>query len=191
MMKRELTGHSNRVRCVVFAPDGARLASGSDDKTIRVWNVSTGKSERKFSGHSAWVRSVAFSPDGSRIASGSDDGTLRIWNISTGENQLKLTALSDWMRSVAFSFDGLYVSSTSQDTTRMWNLQTGDLKEEIRHDMMGKRLSPLISRTELTYCRSFRPATINQYLLELPTGSFEYRQGRRATYTRLPIWRNG
>ncbi|KAJ7143935.1 WD40-repeat-containing domain protein [Mycena epipterygia] len=136
-MERELTGHSNRVRCVAFAQDGTRLASGSDDKTIRVWNVSTGEKERTFSGHSAWVRSVIFSPNGSRIASGSDDGTIRIWNVSTGENQLKLTAPSDWMRSVAFSLDGLYVSGTSQDTTRMWNLQTGDLKEEIRHDMLG------------------------------------------------------
>ena len=64
---------------VLFSPDGRRVASGSDDKTAKLWNVNTGECVRTLEGHSDWVRSVSFSPDGTRVASGSFDTTVRIW----------------------------------------------------------------------------------------------------------------
>src|ERR1700755_2534440 len=66
-----LEGHSSSVKSVVFSPDGSRVASGSSDNTVRVWDVQTGECQHTLEGHSSWVNSVVFSPDGSRVASGS------------------------------------------------------------------------------------------------------------------------
>ena len=59
--------------------------SGSDDKTVQIWNVETGSEEKILEGHSNWVNSVAFSHDGRRVVSGSDDNTVQTWNFETGE----------------------------------------------------------------------------------------------------------
>jgi len=65
---------------VAFSPDGTRLASASLDKTVRLWDASTGQELEVLGTHETSVRSVAFSPDGTRLASGSDDKTVRIWH---------------------------------------------------------------------------------------------------------------
>ena len=70
---------------VPSSPDGARIVSGSFDKTIRIWDAKTGKAlSEPFKGHTRFVSSVGFSPDGARIVSGSDDNTLKIWDATTG-----------------------------------------------------------------------------------------------------------
>ena len=78
-----LEGHSSWVNSVVFSPDGSRVASGSGDNTVRVWDVQTGQCEFTLEGHSGGVISVVFSPDGSRVASGSGDNTVRVWDIAS------------------------------------------------------------------------------------------------------------
>ena len=79
------TGHSFFVKSVAFSPDGKTLASGSDDDTIKIWDVATGKELRTLSGHTSVVNSVAFSPDGKTLASGSGDGTIKLWEVESGK----------------------------------------------------------------------------------------------------------
>jgi energy-coupling factor transporter ATP-binding protein EcfA2 len=97
-----LDGHNGSVNSVSFSPDGKTLVSGSDDNTIKLWNVETGKEIRTLKGHDNWVRSVNFSPDGKTLVSGSDDKTIKLWKVETDSNLLNLDALMgrscDWVR---------------------------------------------------------------------------------------------
>ena len=66
---------------VAFSPDGTRLVSGSNDTTIRLWDITTGEELITLFGHDAWVNSVSFSSDGTCLASASGDSTIRLWDI--------------------------------------------------------------------------------------------------------------
>jgi WD40 repeat protein len=76
---QELTLHSDQITCVSSCPTEDLLASGSADKSIRIWTRSTGEHVTKLEGHSKRITSVAFSHDGSLLASKSDDGTVKLW----------------------------------------------------------------------------------------------------------------
>jgi WD40 repeat protein len=113
-----------------MTPDGQLIASGSEDNTIKLWNLRTGQLLRTLTGHSEGIRSVAISPDGKLLASGSDDKTIKLWNLDTGKLLRTLTGHSDIVQSVTISPDGKLLASGSNDkTVKLWNLQTG---QEIR-----------------------------------------------------------
>ncbi|MEA5505065.1 serine/threonine-protein kinase [Halotia wernerae UHCC 0503] len=121
-----LKGHSSDVNSVAFNPDGKTLATGSDDKTIKLWNLATGQEIHTFKGHFGWIWSVAFSPDGKILASGSKDKTIKLWNLTTTEEIRTLTGHNDGITTVAFSPDGKTLASGSLDKTiKLWNLATG------------------------------------------------------------------
>ncbi|PCD20333.1 hypothetical protein AU210_016200 [Fusarium oxysporum f. sp. radicis-cucumerinum] len=128
-----LEGHGSYVNSVVFSHDSKKVASGSADKTIRIWNVETGECERVLKGHNKDVSSVVFSYDSKKVASGSNDKTIRIWNAETGECERVLEGHSDWVDSVVFSHDSKKVASASGDKTiRIWNTETGKCEQELK-----------------------------------------------------------
>jgi WD40 repeat protein/tRNA A-37 threonylcarbamoyl transferase component Bud32 len=129
-----LLGHENTIWSASYSPDGTRIVSGGEDKTVRVWNAITGTEIMTLRGHSDYpdypelspVSSVAFSPDGQLIASGSYDYTVKIWNARTGA-EVKTIQHSDLVSGVAFSPDGKRLASACSDNTiRIWDVATGD-----------------------------------------------------------------
>ena len=125
---RTLVGHSGEVNTVAVSRDGKRIVSGSDDKTVKLWNLNEGKEIRSFKGHSDWVYAVAISPNGEIVVSGSKDKTVKVWNLKNGKELLNLKGHKGLINSVAISADNQNIASGSYDNTiKIWNLKTGQL----------------------------------------------------------------
>ncbi|KAG8830758.1 hypothetical protein FRC18_007636 [Serendipita sp. 400] len=128
-LEKTMKGHEDIILSVAFSPVRMKVASGSRDKTIRIWNMRTGEEEERLEGHTDAVCSVAFSTDGSKVASGSSDHTIRIWYIKAGR-VTTLRGHTDAVSVVAFSPDNQKVVSGSHDkAVRIWNFETGDRQQ--------------------------------------------------------------
>ncbi|HEY9297117.1 MAG TPA: DnaJ domain-containing protein, partial [Phormidium sp.] len=120
--------HLGFVNSVAFSPNGNIFASGSADKTIKIWGRFTGEIKYTLIGHFEGVFCLAFSPDGKFLVSGSTDKTIRIWDLNTRRGIRVLQAHSGWVSAIAIAPDGNTIISASTDTTiKLWNLQTGEL----------------------------------------------------------------
>uniref|UniRef100_A0A0C1RPE7 Uncharacterized protein n=1 Tax=Tolypothrix bouteillei VB521301 TaxID=1479485 RepID=A0A0C1RPE7_9CYAN len=116
-------GHEGFVNSVAFSPDGQYIVSGSDDNTLRLWDIHGNLQGQPFWGHESPVTSVAFSMDGQYIVSGSRDNTLRLWDIYGNPQGQPFWGHGNWVTSVAFSPDGQYIVSGSRDNTlRLWDI---------------------------------------------------------------------
>jgi WD40 repeat protein len=137
--------HSLSIESVAVSSDGARLVSGGADKTMKLWDIATGRLLRTFEGHQGWVNSVAFSPDGSRILSGSglQDHTLRLWDAASGKLIRSWKAHSRGLGSVAFSPDGALLLSAGEKSElnreddsgalSLWDAASGQLIRVFEH----------------------------------------------------------
>ncbi|WP_263354546.1 WD40 domain-containing protein [Acidicapsa acidisoli] len=105
------TGHSSDITAVAFSSDGNWLASASNDKTLKLWDVANGREVRTLSGHSDSVTSVVFSPDGRLLASGSADMTVKVWDVTTGRELRSIGGHTDIPRVLSFSPDGRSLAS--------------------------------------------------------------------------------
>lgn len=121
-----LRGHESWVNAVAFSPDGAQVASTSDDGTVRVWDVASG-AELLAMQHPDYVNSVAYHPDGTVLASACDDGVVRVWDAAAGIELLAVEAHDGYVYSVVFSPDGTRLASSSSDMlVKVWDAATGD-----------------------------------------------------------------
>ena len=114
------------VYSIAFSPNGRWLASGLDDKTIRIWDVESGLPVRDLSADRRSVIYVAFSPDGHSLASGGDDKTINIWDLTNGKVVHTLSGHTKNIYAVVFSPSGRWIASASADkTVRLWDTASG------------------------------------------------------------------
>jgi WD40 repeat protein/transcriptional regulator with XRE-family HTH domain len=117
--------HGIGVASVTYSPDGARLATASEDETARVWDAVTGQELLSFSQPAGFLV-IRFSPDGTRLATADNVGTASVWDAATGEKLLTLSGHADFVQSLAWSRDGARLATGSGDTTaKVWDAATG------------------------------------------------------------------
>ena len=123
---RTLPGHEGGVTALTLANSGRYLISGGTDRTVRVWNIKSGKAIQTLRGHEGWVTDVSVSKEGSNIVSASLDGTIGVWSLANGEHVRSLKGHKDWVRSARVTPNGHFVVSGSDDTSiKIWYLQRG------------------------------------------------------------------
>jgi WD40 repeat protein/serine/threonine protein kinase len=123
---RAFREHEGWVRSVAFTSDGRYGLSGSDDATMRLWDLESGRGLRRFQGHKASVMSIAVSANGSRALSGGWDGTIRLWDVTSGKQLRAFQGGWKTVKSVAISPDGLLgLSGTEDNAIRLWDLDAG------------------------------------------------------------------
>ncbi len=143
---RAFQDHQGWVRSVAFLPDGRRAISASDDSTLRLWDLETGKEVLRLTGHSASVMSVSVTADGRRAMSGSWDGTIRLWDLETGKAVRGFKGSWKTVKSVAVSADGKRALSGSDDNLiHVWDLDA------------GKEIRVLTGHTDLVQSLAFSP----------------------------------
>ncbi|CVK99421.1 putative WD40-repeat (notchless) [Fusarium sp. NRRL 25303] len=145
-MSHKIPGHGEAILAAQFSPKNSnRLATGSGDKTARIWDTDTGTPKYTLSGHGGWVLAVAWSPDGARLATGSMDKSVRLWDPETGKAVGNpWTGHSKWVTNICWEPYHLWrdgtprLASASKDATvRIWVVNTG----KTEHVLSGHKSS--------------------------------------------------
>src|SRR5262249_18037396 len=123
---RSLAPDAGPIHNVAWKPDGALLASASNDKAVRIWNPATGRLVRVIRSPSL-ARAVAWSPDGGTLASGHSDGMIRFWNAKTGRVLRQFRGHLGLVFSIAWDPNGQLLASVGNDgAVRLWSAHTGE-----------------------------------------------------------------
>jgi WD40 repeat protein len=134
-----LRGHTGNARSAQWSPDDSKLASASQDHTVRIWNAQTGEPLLVYKGHENWVDVVRWSPDGTLCASAGIDQTIQIWDPVSGQRLRTLRGHTDWIRGLAWLPDGTRLASAALDqTVKIWDPKLGVLAMSMpESSMMG------------------------------------------------------
>jgi WD40 repeat protein len=128
-----LIGHQQPVSAIAFSPDGRQLVSSSFDKTIKLWDVNSGKCVKTLLGHRNRIWTVAFHPNGRKIASGGDDNHTKIWDLKQGRCTKTIVGHTNAILSVNSSPDGGYLASGNEDNTiRIWAIDRSVIIQTLR-----------------------------------------------------------
>ena len=181
-----LRGDMDNVSDITFSPDGARLATATDDKDVKIWDALSGNLLTTLSGHTDSVYAVAFDLQGKRVATAGADHTVRVWDSATGRALTTVAGFSGDVFRPTFSSDGRFIATVMSDTTvkvwdassgKEWSLPAGQLDEvfgialardwdlpnssggEILRDRRSGQIiyEPLRGRDPLISARAFSP----------------------------------
>jgi WD40 repeat protein len=129
---RTLVGHEDGVNAVGVTPDGRHVVSGSDDGTLKVWEIESGRVTQTLLGHELLVTGVAVTPDGLRVVSGSTDTTLKVWEIESGRLIRTFAGHEGGVNAVAVTPDGRHAISGSDDgTLKVWEIESGRVSQTL------------------------------------------------------------
>jgi WD40 repeat protein len=130
---RHFGQHLAKVNALALSPDGQTLVIGSDDKALRVWNLTRGSESKRIQGDNGKLNSIAFSRDGRAVATGSADKVARLWDLESGNEIRRFEGHSGEVWSVAISPEGNRLLTGSGDkTARLWDLKSGDEIREFK-----------------------------------------------------------
>lgn len=145
-LRHILRGHKGTINRIAWSPDGRFLASPSNDKTIRIWDVAHGKCIAVLKGHKGQVSSVAWSPDGHRLASGSFDKTIRIWDAEIWKTLQILQGYEEHILSVAWSpTENILASAMSDYTIQLFETTTWRSLRILGEDFQGSDVTVSIA----------------------------------------------
>ncbi len=146
-----LTGHTERVLSVVFSPDGSRLASGSTDRTVKVWDITTGQFVETLQIETFHLHGVEFSHDGTTLFTGSSGGYISLWDIQQRRLRRKLEGHRHWVEGIARSPDGNTLASVGRGGALcVWGANDGSLLYSV--EAVDKELTRLGM-----YCVAYSP----------------------------------
>jgi WD40 repeat protein/tRNA A-37 threonylcarbamoyl transferase component Bud32 len=140
-----LEGHRSEVRGLAYRSDGRRLATCSQDRTVRIWDTASGRILGTLTSHTEAINNVVFSPDGQRLASAGNGLVVRIHDVATGQERLILKGHANSIHGLAFSPDGTRLASAGHHTVRIWD---SDSPQEVlslkghREEVYGVAFSP-------------------------------------------------
>ena len=121
--------HPLAIRAIALHPDGKTLASASEDRTVKLWDLETRKVRETLRGHTSFVHAVAFSPDGRTLATAGGDRVIKLWSRQGDRYlvQAELRGHGDKVLNLAFDRDGKMLASCSEDRTiKLWDIATGN-----------------------------------------------------------------